>query len=118
MKSRKQQTLIKSLLISKLLINLILLILLIVIVNLFKRVSLISGLFSFNGRILQPNARVKLIINKLHQDDIKIQEGRHDTIVDVQGQVGGVFVWDQIVYLLVHYLGLVVDPLDTYETLL
>ena len=73
MKSRKQQRLIKSLFVSKLLIYLILLILLIVIIsNLFKVISLISGLFSLDRRIFQSNTRVKFIVHELHQDNIEI----------------------------------------------
>lgn len=110
--------LILFMLINKLLINLILFIVIIILSsNLFEVISLVSRHIRFSGWVLKPNTRIQFEVNKLHQDNIKVQESCHNPVIDINWQIGWVLVWNQVGDLLVHDFSLVVNTLDADKTL-
>ena len=118
MKAVEKQMFVLFVLINKLFVNLILFIIIVIFSsNLFEVVSLVIRHVRFSWRVLEANTGVQLKIDELHQDNIKVQESRHNPVININWQIGWVLVWDQVSDFLVHDFGLVVDTLDADETL-
>lgn len=119
MKSIEKKMFVLLVFVNKLLIKLILLIIFNILgSNLLKSVTLVCGYVTFHRRILQPDTGIKLKIDELHQNDIEIQKCSHYSVINIQWQVCWVLVRNQVVDFLTHYLQLVINTLDTNESLL
>ena len=56
--------------------------------NLLELVALIGWEVALDWRIFKADTWVKFEVNELHQDNVKVQESGHDSVIYINGQVG------------------------------
>ena len=114
----EQQIFIVHLSILKLLIDLIPLLIVFLSLDRAEAVTLIGGRVFLDRRVLEACVEVEFVVDELEKHDVEVQEGGHDSIIYVDGQVGGVLERHDVGDVLAHYLRLVVHSFDANEHLL
>ena len=80
-------------------------------------VALVSGAVVLGGGVGEVEGGVEFEVDELEEDGIEIEEGDHNSIVDIDGQIGRILERHDIGNLLPQYLALVVNALDAHEHL-
>lgn len=75
-------------------------------------VALVGGVVDFDGRVDEVEAGVEFEVDEFEQHGVEVQEGDHDPVVHVDGQVGRVLEGDDVGDLLPENLALVVNSFD------
>lgn len=79
---------------------------------------MVCGGILFDGRVFKVRRCVEFVVDELHENDVEIQESRHNPVVNIDRQVSWILEWNNISYFLSHDLTLVVNSLYAHEHLL